>query len=48
MLVPPVFQHCFVNWVRAMTDLKVGEVVALDGTLHGCAAPRIASGARTR
>ena len=31
VLAPDAFQRCFVNWVRAMVHLKVGEVVALDG-----------------
>jgi predicted transposase YbfD/YdcC len=31
LLAPDAFQRCFVNWVRAMVELKVGEVVTLDG-----------------
>ena len=30
LLSPEAFQRCFINWVRAMADLKVGEVVVLD------------------
>lgn len=31
LLEPEALQRCFINWVRAMVQLKVGEVVALDG-----------------
>lgn len=46
LLAPETFQRCFVHWVRAMAELKLGEVVSLDGKalrrshdrLHGKAA----------
>lgn len=31
LLEPEAFQRCFMNWVRRLAQLKVGEVVALDG-----------------
>jgi predicted transposase YbfD/YdcC len=31
LLEPEAFQRCFVSWVRSLVQLKVGEVVALDG-----------------
>lgn len=31
LLEPEAFQRCFVSWVRSLSQLKVGEVVALDG-----------------
>lgn len=31
LLEPEAFQNCFMNWVRGLAQLKVGEVVALDG-----------------
>lgn len=31
LLEPATFQRCFTNWVQAMVDMKVGEIVAIDG-----------------
>ena len=31
LLAPETFQRCFFNWVRAMAELQVGEVVSIDG-----------------
>lgn len=31
LLAPEIFQRCFYNWVHAMAELKVGEIVSLDG-----------------
>lgn len=31
LVSPETFQRCFYNWVRAMVDLQVGEIVSLDG-----------------
>ncbi|MGQ9904067.1 MAG: ISAs1 family transposase [Anaerolineae bacterium] len=36
LLDPAQFQACFLNWVRDMARLKLGEVIAIDGkTLNG-------------
>jgi predicted transposase YbfD/YdcC len=31
LLAPETFQRCFYNWVHAMAELNVGEIVSLDG-----------------
>jgi hypothetical protein len=31
VLDPNQFQSCFLNWIREIAKLKVGEVVAIDG-----------------
>lgn len=31
LLDPAQFQACFLNWVREITQLKLGEVIAIDG-----------------
>lgn len=31
MLDPAQFQACFLNWIREMAKLKLGEVIAIDG-----------------
>ena len=36
MLDPAQFQACFLNWVRQIAKLKLGEVIAIDGkSLNG-------------
>jgi predicted transposase YbfD/YdcC len=38
MLDPAQFQACFLNWVRQIAKLKLGEVIAIDGkSLNGSA-----------
>jgi len=37
LLDPEQFSTCFMDWVRSVSDLAQGEVVAIDGkTLRGC------------
>ena len=37
LLDPEQFSACFMDWVRSVSDLAQGEVVAIDGkTLRGC------------
>ena len=37
LLDPEQFSACFMNWVRSVSELDQGEVVAIDGkTLRGC------------
>ena len=37
LLDPEQFSTCFMDWVRSVSDLAQGEVVAMDGkTLRGC------------
>ena len=37
MLDPEQFSACFMDWVRSVSELAEGEVVAIDGkTLRGC------------
>ena len=31
LLDPAQFQACFLNWVREIAKLKLGEVIAIDG-----------------
>ena len=37
LLDPEQFGRCFINWVKSVSELAQGEVVAIDGkTLRGC------------